>query len=296
MAGTDGNTSLNYSLIFRPKIKKSVLSNLPELYFRGGQGVRVAIIDSGVNSNVTVSDHVDYTGFGTSDSIPTLHGTIVAAIIKHFAKNAHLINIKVTQTPNKISWNNIFNGLKYARDQGAHIVNLSIGHFEKSQCRGKCRLCLEVQAYAKEAGMIIVAAAGNEGPDEGTINCPAVASDVIAVGMVDITGKSVDHNSSRSVPGFLKPNLLTSGHVDFDDYSLNGTSFATPVVTGLLAAALPAYKFDGQRLITALYSSCRLIPTIPRHHQGHGILDIDTFVEEIRRETAITDYQRQEQT
>jgi subtilisin family serine protease len=208
VVGADGNTSLNYSLIFRPKIKKSALSSLPELYFRGGQGVRVAIIDSGVNNIVTVSDHVDYTGFGTSDGIPTLHGTIVAAIIKHFAKNAHLINIKVTQTPTEISWNNIFSGLKYARDQGAHIVNLSIGHFDKKQCQGKCNKCREVQAFAKETGMIIVAAAGNLGPTEGTINCPAVAPDVIAVGMVDKTGKSVDPNSSRSVPGVLKPNLL----------------------------------------------------------------------------------------
>ena len=291
----NGKTSLNYSLIFHPKLRKSVLSSLPELYFLGGQGVRVAVIDSGVNDDVAVSDHVDFTGFGTSDGIPETHGTMVASIIKHFAKNAHLMNIKVAQTRDNISWINIFKGLAYARDHGAHIVNLSIGHFNKTQCTGKCPICREVQAFAKQAGMIIVAAAGNEGPDEGTINCPAVAPDIIAVGMVDITGKSVEPNSSRSVPGTLKPNLLTSGYVEKNGYQIRGTSFAAPVVSGLLAAALPSYNFNGQRLISALYNSCKEIPSIPKHHQGHGILDINKFVEEIRRETAYADHQRQEQ-
>lgn len=294
---SNGNTVLQ-SIIFNPPVRRSFMAQLPELGFRGGSGVRVAVIDSGVNRDVHVDREVDFTGYGAYDGIqPQTHGTMVAAVIQHFARNAEIMNVKVTHHRENISWLNVMKGLKYARDNGAHIANLSIGHYNKGkQCMGTCPRCLEVQAYAKHTGMIIVAAAGNEGPDEGTLNCPAVATDVIGVGMVDVYGQQIDRISSRALPGMAKPNLVASGQVTRHSHTLRGTSFAAPVVTGLLAASLPAFEGNVSKMIDVLYTTCKEIDSIPFHHQGHGRLDIKAFVEEVMgHETVDVNSQRQNQ-
>jgi subtilisin family serine protease len=294
MSGPNSKTSLNYSLIFNPTIKRSVLTATPELGFKGGQGVRVAVIDSGVNPEVKVFDDTDFTGFGSSDGIPNKHGTIVANIIKHFAKNTDILNIKVTQTESNINWSYVMKGLAYARDNGAHIVNLSLGHYSGTQCLGKCQKCREVQAFAQNTGMIIVVAVGNNGPKDETANCPAMAPDIIAVGMTNYPGDGVEDISSRSTPGISKPNLLTSGYVNLNSTTpIRGTSFAAPVITGILSAALPIFKFNSTHLVNTLYNACEKISSVPGHHQGHGVLNLKLFMEAIKHETATTDSQRQ---
>jgi subtilisin family serine protease len=211
------------------------------------------------------------------------------------SRNSELINIKVTHSGFNINWAYIFDGLEYAKSNKAHIINLSIGHHDNNgvQCPGNCSRCTEVQEFARANNIIIVAAAGNEGPYDTTLNCPAMAQDIVSVGMTNYNGTGVDSISSRSIPGFLKPNLLTSGYVDYNTMPDFGTSFATPVVTGVLAAALPTFGFNSTKLIAALYNACDQLPSIPPHHQGNGVLSLNSFVEAIKNETATVDSQGQ---
>lgn len=297
--GTDLlSTRLQYSLVITPRLKRAALVDIPQMGFSAGQGVRIGIIDSGVNDDVRVMDHVDFTGFGTNDNIPILHGTKVAQIINHFARNCELVNIKVTDSGTNINWAYIFNGLEYAKSKKVHIINLSLGHHEDNgvQCQGTCVRCLEVQEFGRINGIIIVAAAGNQGPRDYTVNCPGAAPNIVTVGMTNYTGTGADSMSSRSMPGMLKPNLLTSGFVDYNLTPDFGTSFAAPVVTGIIAAALPVFGFDSDKLISTLYNSCDLISQVPHHHQGNGVLNINTFVEAIKNETITIEGQGQSQS
>lgn len=288
--------SLQSTLIFHPNAQRVAFKDLPELSFRGGDGIKVAIIDSGVNPDVQVDERIDYTGFGSSDGIAQTHGTLVASIIRHFARKSHITSIKVTQTDKNIDFSLILRGLQEARNIGAHIVNLSIGHHNgASKCRGKCARCAEFQAFVENTGIIVVAAAGNFGHNDSTIACPAMAPDVIAVGMVDDTGHRVDRRSSRGRPGVSKPNLIAPGHVKRNqDKIQSGTSFAAPFVTGVLAAAMPSYIGNTSALLSTVYRSCMKLDSVPGHHQGHGVLDVKRFVGEMKDEKSSGDHQRQD--
>ena len=282
--------SLNSTMVFGPVLKRTILTTHEKISFVSGHGIKVAIIDSGVNNDVEVNERKDLTGFGVHDEIPGTHGTHVAAIIKHFAKNAEIISIKVTRTRNNIDWGRVFVALKMARDIGASIVNLSMGNYNKDhniQCKGKCQICKEVDSFVKMTGMTVVVAAGNDGPNDGSINCPAVLPSVVSVGALNYGGTNIAHFSSRSFDGgSVRPDLVTSGHVKRNDLTADGTSFAAPVITGVLAAAFSAYPSEKEKIIKLLLDSCSKLPA-PIHHQGHGALNLQRFVEEISNEENI---------
>jgi subtilisin family serine protease len=243
-----------------------------------GLGQVVAVIDSGFDSSSLakhIEEQIDFTN--THDVIDRYgHGTVVAKIINKCAPGARLINLKVTSNK-EIGEANIIKALEwlYFRSN-IHIVNMSLSVMRDTRCNGECFICKLVKMIY-EKGVIIVAAAGNSGPSMGTISCPAIAPEAIAVGSIDMHNK-VASFSSRGYDGQIKPDMLTSGYnTTKNQYFRSGTSFSSPIIAGIVACIRPLYN-DIEQLKATLFKSTVKIRA-NEQEQGNGVLSISKLME-----------------
>jgi subtilisin family serine protease len=287
----------------------------PAAWQRGldGAGVKVAVLDTGIDAT-----HPDLAGQvvaaqnfteepDTDDRVG--HGTHVASIIAGtgaassgqyvgVAHGADLINGKVMQLgfvgpgrPDGVgreSW--ILAGMQWAVDQGADIVNMSLGN---SYPDGNDPLSQAVDALTAQSGTLFVVSAGNSGPDHYTVGGPAAADQALAVGSVD-RDDSVSFFSSRGprmIDGVLKPELTAPGQnivaaraahgrigirVGTSYTTLSGTSMAAPHVAGAAAILLQQHPDWGvAELRAALTSTAAYNPSFDAFAQGAGRIDVD---------------------
>ncbi|RNB79037.1 S8 family peptidase [Brevibacillus panacihumi] len=257
----------------------------------GWGGMKVAVLDTGVRpEQVSVSFSKDFTGYG--NIIVHNHGTRVAKIINHFSPRAFIESYKIGHHGNDIKEGFIFMALDEVMEHEVDLVNLSIS-FQR-HCKGSCELCNYINAFVDATGSTVVVAAGNDGQYSfSTIGCPGAAEKVITVGAVDPSKMLADF-SSIGEPGFDKPNILAPGYVDitmrftsgFAIESDTGTSYAAPVITGILSSLFSIYP-DRAQIITKMYETCESIG-MPRHEQGFGLLDLDRLVEVCLNDDAIS--------
>lgn len=219
-----------------------------EAFRRGclGQGVRIGIVDSGVNPHQSLAERMlpgrNYMD-GASDTTNTSdgygHGTAVAGLIAGagdhgyigVAPAAEIVPLKITNGKTvKVSavCRAIYGGID---DFGCDILNLSLG------MTGTYESLREAVDYAEAQGVLLVSAAGNNG--KTTLYYPAAYDSVISVGSVDrdgIIASSSTHNDSvlLTAPGVQVRSTSASG--SYSQYS--GTSYAVPQVVGAAAVAL----------------------------------------------------------
>ncbi len=236
-----------------------------------GTGLTVAVLDSGIRkSHEALQNKVVYeTNLTDSPSATDVfgHGTQVAfAIAGGFhalgskagvSPGAALMNIKVISDEGIGDDENIVLGIdlvcelaEEARKKGLwptddmypNVINLSLGAEDDGDpdnpVRAACRKA------STEYGLDVVAAAGNSGPKMTTIMLPACDPEVIAVGAIETTGELVIWDKSSRGPtaqGETKPDFVIWGtdlemasHKADDEYiTKSGTSFATPMLSGL---------------------------------------------------------------
>src|SRR5262245_939688 len=168
---------------------------------RGKDTVVIAIVDSGIDQ-----DHPDLAGkivgnanFTTSPTVDDLwgHGTHVAGIAAAVTDNAtgvagvcpdcKLLNVKVLDDTANGAWDWVANGIIYAADNGAQVINLSLGGLDNSATVGAA------VDYAWGKGAVVVAAAGNNGSSVPFY--PAAFEKVIAVANTD--RNDLRHTSSN---------------------------------------------------------------------------------------------------
>ena len=257
----------------------------------GWGNIKVAVIDSGILPNqLTLVYEKDYTGY--SNQIVNHHGTHVGKIIHYYAPGSQILSLKVAHQGKDIQEGHIFMALDEALEQNVDIINMSIGATRR--CDGSCSLCDYINAVVNE-GVTVVTASGNSGHNSGhTIDCPGVAEKAITVGAID-NKRKVAGTSGKGLPGMNKPNLLAPGIVSvkmknntgetIEDNS--GTSFAAPVVTGVLASL---YSVSNQKsgVVTKLYDSCQPIIGVPKHHQGFGVINLKRLLEVCEYDTTIS--------
>ncbi|MBI2062292.1 MAG: S8 family serine peptidase, partial [Candidatus Yanofskybacteria bacterium] len=181
------------------------------------------------------------------------HGTHVAGIIAAdggsdglgiygMAPEANLFTFKVCSNNGTCWADDIAVALRTAADDGANIVNMSLGSDSSSP------LIADATAYAVSKGVLVVAAAGNDGPYVGSIDYPGADANVVAVGAVDVEIHIPDWssrvNNSTSAPyvveekdiEFAAPGVSVESTWKNGGYAiLSGTSMATPHVAGLAA-------------------------------------------------------------
>ncbi len=225
----------------------------------GDPSVVVAVIDSGVDlthpdlDGVSVvaprnvvynsSDVTDEVGHGTH-----VVGTIVAETdngvgVAGIAPKSKLMPIKVADADGFLSFSDILDAVDWARDNGADIINMSLGGQLSSE---QVALAQPTFTAARAAGILMVAAAGNDGLPYRMY--PASFNGVVSVSAVDSHDKIADFsNTGRAIdiaaPGVDLISTVPGG--GYDRYS--GTSMASPHVAGVAAltwAARPGLAVD----------------------------------------------------
>lgn len=296
----------------------------PDVWSAGtGGGVTVAVVDSGVDPNhpdlkanlLPLIDEVAARGktdvsYGVSFSgrDGNGHGTHVAGLIAAVANNGvgirgaspgvKVLPIKVTSALGETDDVTIAKGIFDAVDQGAQVINLSIGGPDPSL------LLLEALNYAFDHRVTVVIAAGNESRD---VNYPAAFDGVLAVGALTSDGKVASYSNRGPklvicAPGGGKaggwegpaiysttptyPCYITQTEGNTETYGyLAGTSMATPLVTAAVALILANEPgLDPAQVRTRLAAAADDIET-PGYDEtsGFGALDIKHALDYGRR-------------
>lgn len=226
---------------------------------QGGFGP-VAVLDTGIDSSHSdLSGEVE-TGYNfiddnTNTSDDNGHGTHVAGIIDASTNNGNgiaSIGFKGTLLPVKVLDSNgvgtagdVASGITYATDQGAKIVNLSLGGSSFSQTEQ------DAINYADQHGVVVVAAAGNNGNNSPVY--PAADSGVLAVSASDSSDNLASFSSFGSDIFVSAPGVnITSTYNDGGYAEMSGTSMAAPHLAGLIALALSYKNSTGINIIDAI--------------------------------------------
>ena len=192
---------------------------------RTGQGIRVAILDTGIDKNhpALAGKVVDEVSTVPNEgvNVPGSHGTHCAGIVasqdsfrRGVAPDADLINVKVLTAWGSGQPDWVENGMTEAYQRGADVVSLSLGWshiYHAWQCDdGRCPLCRAAQTLV-DLGVVVVVAAGNENdqaanstpPVDTSLRCPGQCRDVITVGAVDNV-KDLAYFSSVGPPSYYE--------------------------------------------------------------------------------------------
>ncbi|HEY8981051.1 MAG TPA: S8 family serine peptidase [Streptomyces sp.] len=287
----------------RASLDKSVPQiGAPAMWKAGytGKGVTVAVLDSGVDET-----HPDLKGVeiaqknfsGAPDNKDHFgHGTHVASILagngarsggryRGVAPGVRLLDGKVLADDGIGPVSGIVAGMQWAVDQGARVVNMSLGSLDSPGIDP-----LE-EAVARLSGKaLFVVSAGNDGDRPGTIGRPGSAPAALTVGAVDKQDRIADFSSrGPNLDGTPKPDITAPG-VDItaaqttqgtapagNGYVVrNGTSMAAPHVAGAAALVLQQHPdFTGARVKSLLTSSALPNPELNAHQQGAGRVDLE---------------------
>jgi subtilisin family serine protease len=259
-----------------------------------GNGVRVAIIDTGVDCahpdlNCNLSDGANMTDASAPPMDDNGHGTHVAGIIAGQGKDGGVFGVapRVTLIPVKVlsadgsgNLSDVVSGIYWAMTHGAKVINMSLGAPTSATA-------LEQAVHkAYQAGVVIVAAAGNDGENASrnggtsTVDYPGAYPWVIAVAASDRKNRIAPFSSFGPAVDITAPgdNILSTVPSGYE--KMSGTSMASPHIAGVAALAIASGISGPQSLKEALNSSSSLLcpkmifrgrQCAPATDEGHGI-------------------------
>ncbi|MFH8693493.1 S8 family serine peptidase [Streptomyces chartreusis] len=275
-----------------------------------GTGVTVAVLDTGVDAThpdladrivaernfSDDPDAVDRNGHGTHVAATVAgSGAATAGTHRGVAPGARLLNAKVLDESGSGYDSGIIAGMQWAVDQGAGVVNLSLGG---EDTEGTDPLEEAVQTLSADTGTLFVVAAGNDGESGArTLGSPGTAPAALTVGAVDRADVPARFSSQGpTADGALKPDVTAPGTAIVaagaaegwqgdpagEGYvAMSGTSMATPHVAGAAAVLAQRYPdFDGRQLKALLTASARPAPAVSAYVQGSGRIDVAAALEQ----------------
>jgi len=258
-----------------------------------GTGVKVAIIDTGIDYTHSDLDdnYVEGYDFVNSDYDPmddNGHGTHVAGTVAAeddslgvvgVAPEAHLYALKVLDATGAGYWSDVIAAIEWSMDPNADgdtldrmdVINMSLGGTGTSDVEAACQA-------AYDAGILLVAAAGNSGnpPGKGdNISDPAGYASVIAVAATNQNDKRASWSSTGpdlelSAPGVdINSTLLGGGYGE-----KSGTSMASPHVAGVAALVIAGEGLSNVEVRTRLQGTADDLGDAgwdPKY--GYGLVD-----------------------
>src|SRR5690349_23850516 len=270
-----------------------------------GAGAVVAVVDTGIDAA-----HPDLAGrigagwdFVDGDSTPqdgNGHGTHVSGIIAANAGNgigvdsvapgATIMPVRVLDNNGSGSDANVASGIDWATDHGANVINLSLGGAVPTSGLGLADPITAAVQHALDNGVIVVAAAGNDG-------LPFCENDsfggkVLCVGAVDKrenrsfystfgSGLSLVAPGGSDMPGTDEDVLSTWNDNGYQE--LAGTSQATPHVSGV-AALLVSLGMRGQAAVQRILATATDLGSPgPDVQFGHGLVNAAAAVAGLKR-------------
>ncbi|MDP2671968.1 MAG: S8 family serine peptidase [Candidatus Daviesbacteria bacterium] len=252
-----------------------------------GSGITVAILDSGIEKDHEFFQDITIEDFQVSEGDINDgygHGTHVAAILVSIAPKVRILNIKVIDDLGESKLSHIMNGIILARDNGANLINVSVG-IPFPECPDDHPLSQLIDSVA-EQGIMIVCSAGNDGPKTSP-HFPASSRNVIAVGSANRRGKTNKFSSHGPACGKAYPDCIAFGDNIYAAYPgntyhiLDGTSQASPQVTGMLALVQQSrgISFTVEEVEYFLSQSCDWIESVDKNNvSGWGIIDMWKFI------------------
>lgn len=245
---------------------------------RPAHQVKVALIDSGVNYSPDI-DVVERKNFiPEHEEISILyedvsgHGTNIAGVIA--AKdneegitgvnpNVELYSVKVLDAGNSAPISRVVEGIEWAIEKDVNIINISFTTDTNS------RELYDVIKKAYDAGILIVAAAGND----GYVAYPAAYPEVIAVGSINSEGEISAFSPSGATVELVAPGELITSTDVFNTMSTNsGTSYAAPYVTAIASLLWEKDLTCSSNFIRCvLDSSANLYGAVENY--GYGLVD-----------------------
>ena len=299
-----------------------------------GKGVGVAIVDTGIalhkdfidsqNRVIAFADFINQRKEAYDDNG---HGTHVAGIIggsgysskgkyKGVAPECRFIGVKVLDHRGDGNISDVLAGLQWIIDNrkkyNIRIVNISVGTSSKDNLDENSLLVQGVNAVW-DHGIVVVVAAGNNGPGPMSISTPGISRKVITVGSSDDniavevfgSGRTKDYSGRGPTPFCIKKpdmvapgsniischinrysNRLKNGELKYSsgDYPMmytvkSGTSMATPVVSGAIAVLLGAHPEMTNREVKLKLRSSAVDLGLHWEKQGWGLLNVRRLLE-----------------
>jgi subtilisin len=240
-----------------------MLDNLELQQTRGGAGIRIAMLDTGVEAThpdlrrriVGCFDVTDIARSFIEGQCEDLngHGTHVAGILVAdggedgsgsfgFAPQASLSSYRVCTNAGSCLADDIAVAIRHAVDAGANILVLGMGGEESGA------FISDAIAYAVAHDVLVVAGSGNDGPYDNSVDWPARDTRVVSVAAIDNKNEPAEFSSRGTNPAstayvadegdveFAAPGVNIESTYRGGGYAiLSGTSMAAPHVAGLAA-------------------------------------------------------------
>jgi subtilisin len=269
-----------------------------QLDYADGEGITVAVLDTGIDlTHPDLQDRIkqtkDFTGSRSGPSDVQGHGTHCAGIIAASAQGQGIIGAapKAGLVIGKVLGDNgsgssagIAAGVRWATDQNVNIISMSLGGPSPD---AQTKAAIQA-AVAK--GILVVCAAGNEGPRDGTVGYPGGYNESICVGAVDPTLTAANFSSRGPALDVATPGVEILSTYPGGRYSkLSGTSMACPYTAGCLALYLSYLKRIGKpfpsyaEVLELMRVTARElgVPGIDNTY-GFGFLDLLTMLERVK--------------
>ncbi len=330
---------LNYELDTQIKAQMNRVTDVIEAHWAHeqgyfGKGIGVAVVDTGValhkdfiEGGRRITAFADFINHRSDPYDDNGHGTHVSGIIggngysskgkyMGIAPECNIIGIKVLDKRGDGNISDVLAGLQWIIDNrkkyNIRIVNISVGTSSKDSLDENSLLVQGVNAVW-DSGIVVVVAAGNNGPGPMSISTPGISRKVITVGSSDDntavevfgSGRTKDYSGRGPTPFCIKkPDIVAPGsniiscnisrypsrgkngelHTAPTEAPMmytvkSGTSMATPVVTGAVALLIGAHPELTNREVKLKLRGCAVNLGQHWEKQGWGLLNVRKLLE-----------------